>query len=130
MRDTVESIRNVLADFAFRADSATEPDQIAALFTPDGKWVLGGTELRGRATIADAIARQRESGAAGPNSGKVHVTGAALIIPTDEPHTAEARSYWMLIDTKRATVIAAGEYRDVLVSTPTDGWLIHRRTVA
>jgi 3-phenylpropionate/cinnamic acid dioxygenase small subunit len=123
-----EEIRNLMARFAFLADTAPELDPLLELFTEDAQWVVGDAVANGRDAIGQRLGGSRASGVAGPGSGNRHLVTTLEVTPTGED-SATARSYWLLVaggDTTACRMV--GEYHDMLRRTP-DGWRLSRREV-
>jgi ketosteroid isomerase-like protein len=117
--------RELVHDYA-DAVSRQDPDGVAALFTADGVWHVGGYgEPRGRTEIADFLAgllEQWEVIVHALASGNVHVDPA-------DPRRATGR--WYITEFGRRTdgtdVLYAGVYDDEYVRGP-DRWRFARRT--
>ena len=50
--EDMESIRQLIAVYAYNLDDGYNPEGVAALFTEDGAWIIEGSEIRGRDNIS------------------------------------------------------------------------------
>jgi hypothetical protein len=121
-------IRNLLADFARLADEAASVEEVAALFTTGGCWVMGPEAWRGRDEIVAYLQSARNSSGVGPAGRKRHiVTNVAVHVDTSDQ--ARAHSCFLFVDAEpNPSILFVGQYQDRLERV--DGrWLISEREV-
>jgi len=119
--DDYEAIRQVFAAYAHAMDNG-RATELAELFEPDGAFELLGEMIEGRVAIAAMVDRFRDAGAIG--EGK-HITVNSVI--TVDGTQATAHSDWLVLQPRdqRWSVLAAGQYEDLL--TKTDRWRLALR---
>lgn len=120
MHDDVEGIRRTLALYCQLMDDARY-DEVADLFTTDGRWNVQGSEHVGNQAIRSVMASWP-----GP-SGTKHITANSVI--DIDGDTASSVSDFVLFQPSPVGGVAvrAGRYRDSLRKDPTGQWLFARR---
>jgi len=117
-----DRIRRTLSEYSQRCDDGRY-DEWSQLFTEDARFVVSGTEARGRPAIRDLMTRMLP-----PGQGGKHITSNTLVDIDGDTATSTTDYLFVRPTGAGPTIVAAGRYHDQLARDGVD-WKFRLRSI-